>query len=97
MKNILAKKVHWALYRAILSNMTLRQRACYRIAHYVIVNNVKLVAFESKMKKAWKATDRREIKRLKSLYLDISDFFKAGSSKLNNHSAMTVGKFILSL
>ena len=49
------------------------------------------------MKNAWKATDRREIKRLKSLYLDISDFFKAGSSKLNNHSAMTVGKFILSL
>ena len=26
-----------------------------------------------------------------------SDSFKDGSSKLNNHSAMTVGKFILAL
>ena len=34
---------------------------------------------------------------LKSLYLDISDSFKDGSSELNNHSAMTVGKFILAL
>ena len=32
---------------------------------------------------------------LKSLYLDISDYFKDCSSKLNYHSAMTVGKFIL--
>ena len=32
-----------------------------------------------------------------SLYLDISDSFKDGSSELNNQSAMTVGKFILAL
>ena len=29
------------------------------------------------------------------MYLDISGSFKDGSSKLNNHSALTVGKFIL--
>ena len=34
---------------------------------------------------------------LKSLYLDILDSFEDGSSELNNHSAMTVGKFILAL
>ena len=34
-------------------------------------------------------------KQIKSLYLEISDSFKDGSSKLKNHSAMTVGKFIL--
>ena len=34
---------------------------------------------------------------LKFLYLDISDSFKDGRSELNNHSAMTVGKFILAL
>ena len=28
---------------------------------------------------------------------DFSDSFKDGSSKLNNHSAMTVAKFILAL
>ena len=35
-------------------------------------------------------TDRR-------VYLDISDSFNDGNSKLNNYSAMTVGKFILAL
>ena len=34
---------------------------------------------------------------LKNLYLNISDSFKDGTSELNNHSAMTVGKFILAL
>ena len=34
---------------------------------------------------------------MKSLYLDISDSFKDDSSELNNHSAMTVDKFILVL
>ena len=29
--------------------------------------------------------------------MDILDSFKYGNSKLNNHSAMTVGKFILAL
>ena len=29
--------------------------------------------------------------------MDISDSFKDGSSELNNHSAMTVGKFVLAL
>ena len=31
------------------------------------------------------------------MYLDISDSFKDGSLELNNHYAMTVGKFILAL
>ena len=31
------------------------------------------------------------------MYLDISDSFKDGSSELNNHSAVTVGEFILAL
>ena len=34
---------------------------------------------------------------LNSLYLGVSDSFKDGSSKLNNQSAMAVGKFILAL
>ena len=32
-----------------------------------------------------------------SLYVNISDSFEIGSSVLNNHSALTVGKFILAL
>ena len=31
------------------------------------------------------------------LYLGVSNSFKDGSSKLNNHSAMAVSKFILAL
>ena len=34
---------------------------------------------------------------LNSLYLGVSNSFKDGSSKLNNHFAMAVGKFILAL
>ena len=30
-KNIPVEKVHWAFYVTIFSNMTLRQRACYKI------------------------------------------------------------------
>ena len=52
MKNVPAEKVYWAFYIAIFSNMTERQRARYRIARYVIVNNVTLVALESKIKNA---------------------------------------------
>ena len=37
------------------------------------------------------------IEDMKSLYLDILDSFKDGSSELNNHSALTVDKFILAL
>ena len=36
-------------------------------------------------------------KQFDSLYLGVSNYFKDGSSKLNNHSAMAVGKFILAL
>ena len=36
-------------------------------------------------------------KQLNSLYLGVSNSFKDGNSKLNNHSAMAVGKFILAL
>ena len=43
------------------------------------------------------ALTEEKLDSLNSLYLDVSDFFKDGSSKLNNHSAMTVGKFILAL
>ena len=43
--------------------------------------------------------DEKRIKTamIESLYLDISDSFKDGSLELNNHSALTVGKFILAL
>ena len=56
--------------------MAQRQRARYRVARYVIVNNVTTATLDSK---------------------GISNSFKDGSSKLNNHSAMAVGKFILAL
>ena len=56
------------------------------------------VAFESKVDNARKRHwQTRNENRLKSLYVDIPDPFKGGSSKLNNHSAMTVCKFILAL
>ena len=38
-----------------------------------------------------------KLKQSEQLYLGVSDFFKDGSSKLNNHSAMAVGKFSLVL
>ena len=85
-------------YIAIFSNMAQRQRARYRVARYVIVNNVTTATLESKTKIAW---NRRRQKSngnsLNSFYLGVSNSFKGGSSKLNNHSAMAVGKFILVL
>ena len=78
--------------------MTQRQRARYRVARYVIVNNVTTPTFESKRKSAWKRRwQKRNRNSLNSIYLGVSDSFKDGSSKLNNHSAMAVGKFILAL
>ena len=38
-----------------------------------------------------------KLKQLEQLYLGVSDSFKDGSSKLNYHFAMAVGKFILAL
>ena len=39
--------VHGVFYIAIFSNMTQRQRARYRVARYVIVNNVTTATLES--------------------------------------------------
>ena len=36
-------------------------------------------------------------KQFEQPFLGVSNSFKDGSSKLNNHSAMAVGKFILAL
>ena len=85
-------------YIAIFSNMAQRQRARYRVARYVIVNNVTTTTLKSKTKYAWKRHwQKRNGNSLNSLYLDVSNSFKDGSSKLNNHSAMAVGTFILTL
>ena len=90
--------VHGVFYIAIFSYMTQCQRARYRVACYVIVNNVTTATLESKMKNVWKRRwQKRNWNSLNSLYLGVSDSFKDGSSKLNNHSAMAVGKFILAL
>ena len=40
--------VHGVFYIAIFSNMAQRQRARYRVARYVIVNNVTTAKLESK-------------------------------------------------
>ena len=90
--------VHEVFYIVIFSNMAQRQRARYRVARYVIVNNVTTATLESKTKNAWKRHwQKRNGNSLNSLYLGVSNSFKNGSSKLNNHSAMDVGKFILAL
>ena len=44
--------VHGVFYIAIFSNMTQRQRARYRVARYVIANNVTTATLELKMKNA---------------------------------------------
>ena len=76
------------------SNMAQRQRTRCRVARYVIVNNVTTATLESKTKKAWKRHwQKRNGNSLNSLYLGVSNSFKDGSSKLNNHSAMAVGKY----
>ena len=78
--------------------MTQRQRARYRVARYIIVNNVSTATLESKTKNTWKRRwQKRNGNSLNSLYLGVLDSFKDGSSKLNNHSAMAIGKFILVL
>ena len=83
-------------YIAIFSYMTQRQRARYKVARYVIVNNVTAATLESKTKNAWKRRwQKRNGNSLHSLYLGVSNSFKDGSSKLNNHSATVVDKFIL--
>ena len=88
----------WVFYVAIFSNMTQRQRARYRVARYVIVNNVTTATLESKTKNPWKRRwQKRNEHILNRLYLGVSDSFKDGRSKLNNHSAMAVGNFILTL
>ena len=85
-------------YIVIFSNMAQRQRARYRVARYVIVNNVTTAMLESKTKNAWKChSQKRNGNSLNRLYLGVSNSFKDDSSKLNNHSAMAVGKFILAL
>ena len=90
--------VHGVFYIAIFSNMAQRQRARYRVVRYVIVNNVTKATLKSKTKNAWKRHwQKRNGNSLNSLYLGVSSSFKDGSSKLNNHSAMAVGKFILAL
>ena len=45
--------VHGVFYIAIFSNMAQRQRARYKVARYVIVNNVTTATLESKTKNAW--------------------------------------------
>ena len=52
MKNVPAENGHGAFYIAIFSSTMQRQRACDKIALYIIVNNVTSVAFESKIKNA---------------------------------------------
>ena len=90
--------VHRVFYIAIFSNMAQRQRARYRVARYVILNNVTTATLESKIKNAWKRhRQKRNGDSLNSLYFGVSNSFKDDSSKLNNHSAMAIGKFILSL
>ena len=62
--------VHGVFYIAIFSNMAQRQRARYRVARYVIVNNVTTATLESKTKNAWKRHwQKRNGNRLNSLYL----------------------------
>ena len=81
--------VQGVFYIAIFSNMAQRQRACYRVARYVILNNVTTATLESKMKNAWKSHwQKRNGNSLNSLYLGVSNSFKDGSSKLNNPAAM---------
>ena len=53
--------VHGVFYIAIFSNIVQRQRARYRVARYVIVNNVITATLESKTKKHENVTDRREM------------------------------------
>ena len=85
-------------YIAIFSNMAQGQRARYIVARYVIANNVTTATLESKTKNAWKRHwQKRNGNSLNSFYFGVSNSFKDGSSKLNNHSAMAVGKFILEL
>ena len=90
--------VYGVFYIVVFSNMAQRQRAWDRVAGYVIVNNVTTATLESKSKNAWKRHwQKRNGNSLNSLYLGVSNSFKNGSSKLNNHSANAVGKFILAL
>ena len=90
--------VHGVFYIAIFSNMAQRQREHCIVARYVIVNNITTATLESKTKNAWQHDwQKRNWNSLNSLYLGVSNSFKDGSSKLNNHSAMAVGKFILAL
>ena len=88
--------LHGVIYIAIFSNMVQPQRAHYRVTLYIIVNNVTTATLESKTKNALKR-QKRNRNSLNSLYFGVSNSFKDGSSKLNNHSAMAVGKFILAL
>ena len=90
--------VHGVVYIVIFSNMVQHQRACYRVARYVIVNNVTTATLESRTNSAWKRCwQKRNGNSLNSLYLVVLDSFKDGNSKLNKHSAMVIGKFILAL
>ena len=90
--------VHGVFYIAIFSNMAQRQRTRYRVVRYVIINNITTATFESKTKNACKRHwQKRNWNSLNRLYLGVSNSFKDGSSNLNNHSAMAVGKFILAL
>ena len=72
--------VHGVFYIAILSNMAQHQRARYRVARYVIVNNVTTATLESKTKNAWKRHwQKRNGNSLNSLYLGVSNSFKDGA------------------
>ena len=69
--------VHGVFYIAIFSNTEQCQRACYRVARYVIVNNVTTAMLESKTKNAWKRHwQKRNGHSLNSLYLGVSNSFK---------------------
>ena len=89
--------VHRIFYIAIFCNMAQCQRAHYRVACYVVVN-VTTAMLESKDKERMKTSlTEGKLKQFGQIYLGVSNSFKDGSSKLNNHSAMAVGKFILAL
>ena len=96
-KWILLFILHWILRCSDSLKTFLTYSLYYRVARYVIVNNV-TTTLESKTKNAWKRHwQKRNGNSLNSLYLGVSNYFKDGSSKLNNHSDMAVGKFILPL
>ena len=93
--------VHGVFYIAIFSNMAQRQRARYRVARYVIVNNVTTATLESTCKDEERMktslTEEKWKQFEQPLFGRFELFQRWGSSTSNNHSAITVSKFILAL